>query len=182
MLKLQAAIRFTVFAAIVMVMTSPCSAQSPEMLAAAEKLVAVENDSLRADRAVDEALGSLQPSMQKAMTASNVRPELVTKVSAIVLDSLARHLTLDELTALTELYTDPLVKAAFLKVDQGKQAEITAAERVALAKFDASAVGISAQAHLKLAQEEFAKRSGPVFVQVVERVASQPVPQPMSKP
>jgi uncharacterized protein len=97
----------------------PAIAQTPEVLAAADRLIAVQNIDATMDdmaRAVADTLPGATDPQKRAFITEMTAPAFLDRYKAAMRLSLTKHLTVEELNALAEFYSKPIASAAMKKM------------------------------------------------------------------
>jgi uncharacterized protein len=94
-------------------------AQTPEALAAADRLITVQNlDEMMMDMAgkVAVTLPGATAAQQQAFIAEMTNPAFIARYKSQVRVAFARHLTVEELNALADFYSKPIAVSAMKKM------------------------------------------------------------------
>ena len=99
-----------------MVVAGSAHAQSPETLAAADRLIAAQDfNSMMKDMAGKIAV-QLPPAQQQAYIDALTDPGFLGRLKGAARESMAKHLTVEELNALADFYSQPVAKSAMAKM------------------------------------------------------------------
>ena len=91
-------------------------AQSPDVVAAAERLIEVQNPEEMLKDIASKISASLPPSQRQAYIDAMTEAAFVKRFTAAARDALAKHFTVEELDALAEFYQRPVARSAMAKM------------------------------------------------------------------
>ena len=91
-------------------------AQSPDLLAAADRLLEVQAPKEMLEDIAGKISVSLPPSQRQAYVDAMTEPAFVERFNGAARDALAKHFTLEELDALAEFYQRPVARSAMAKM------------------------------------------------------------------
>ena len=105
--------------ALWMLASGQAVAQTPQSLAAADHLIAVQNpDALMKDMATNVAgrIPNFSEAQKQAFVAEMTNPAFMTRYKDQMRVTFAKHLTVEELNALAEFYSKPVAQSAMKKM------------------------------------------------------------------
>ncbi|HRN89490.1 DUF2059 domain-containing protein [Hyphomicrobium sp.] len=91
-------------------------AQSPEVVAAADRLLEVQAPKEMLADIAGKISVSLPPSQRQAYVDAMTEPAFVERFKVAARDALAKHFTVEELDALAEFYQRPVARSAMAKM------------------------------------------------------------------
>ena len=89
---------------------------SPEVVAAADRLLKVQAPKEMLEDIAGKLSVSLPPAQQQAYIDAMTEPAFVERFTAAARDALAKHFTVEELDALSEFYQRPVARSAMAKM------------------------------------------------------------------
>jgi hypothetical protein len=102
--------------ATMVIVAGSAHAQSPETLAAADRLIAAQDfNSMMKDMAGKIAV-NLPPAQQQVYIDALTDPGFLERLKGAARQSMAKHLTTEELNALADFYSQPIAKSAMAKM------------------------------------------------------------------
>ena len=89
---------------------------SPEVVAAADRLLKVQAPKEMLEDIAGKLSVSLPPAQQQAYIDAMTEPAFVERFTAAARDALAKHFSVEELDALSEFYQRPVARSAMAKM------------------------------------------------------------------
>ncbi len=102
--------------ATILVAAAPVHAQSSETLAAADRLIAVQDLGAMMSDMASQTAAKLPAEVRQSYVDTMADPELIERVKAAARTSMAKHFTVEELNALSDFYAQPVAKSAMAKM------------------------------------------------------------------
>ena len=157
--------------ATVVVMALPGGAHAQPV----DHLMAATSRSISAESMVDEAIGSLKPSMQAAIKDQNGKAYVLPKVQALIVKTLIGHMSPEEMEAFATNFENPLLMSGFTKMDAGQN--VNEEESRAIKSFDETEINKTARQHFDAAQTDFEKQVEQVFSEFIDLAANWKIPK-----
>jgi uncharacterized protein len=102
--------------ATMMAVAGSAHAQSPETLAAADRLIAAQDLTGMMKDMAGKISVQLPPAQQQAYVDALTDPGFIERLKGAARESMAKHLTTEELNALADFYSQPIARSAMAKM------------------------------------------------------------------